>query len=233
MASPPAMPPASETTTLIDSTPVSALCSTQHPMTYMTGVFTRLTQEHFARPENLLYNAEQEVGKQQLENYIWNADATLTQIKIQPVYSYNAEDIARTPAIYIKRNKWISQRIAIAEGGFVQVSRSDDGTVREVLGAKYSRQITGSHTFFCVAKTAQAAELLATEMTDFLMSFAPAIQKDLNLFRLEVTEIEGVAILEELTQSFVVPVVLAYVLFRTWRLNAIAPWLKSFSIDLK
>ncbi len=190
-------------------------------------------QEHFSDPANLLYNGDVEEGKQLLEQNIWNENPELTKIKIQPVYSYDAKDIQRMPAVYVKRNKWQSQRVAIAEGASPQSKIGSDGHVQAILGMKYTRAIMGSHTLFAIAQTARAAELIGTEVMDYMMSFAPVIQTDLNLHRLEVTDIEGVAVLEESTHLFVVPVVVAYVLYRTWRLEAVAPWLKSFAIDLK
>lgn len=199
----------------------------------MTGIFQKLMQEHFSRPENILYTGDIETGKEQLESYIWTSNPETSKIKIQSVYSYDARDIDRKPAVYIKRNKWQTQRTAIGDGGTPQVTRGPDGKITAIHGRKYTRAIIGSHTLFCIAKTAQAAELLGTEVFDYMMSFAPVMQEDLRLHRLEVTDIEGVAQLEENTELFVVPVVIAYILYRTWRLEAIAPWLKSLGIDLR
>jgi hypothetical protein len=199
----------------------------------LTGVFLKLLQEHFSRKENLIYNGASEVGKKQLEGYIWDEDNTKTRIQIQNVWRYNVQDIQRRPALYVKRNKWTTQRIAINDGQTVGINRGDD---KSTLGSEFhTRLILGSHTIFAVGSEGEGAEaeLLGAEVFDYVMSFAPVLRGELNLHRLEVSSVEPVMLLDEQTEHFVVPIVVAYGFSWTWRLHMIAPWLKSLALELK
>lgn len=232
------MPNPDARTTLVGFETASSLCSSLQPPSYMNGALLRLMQEHFSDAANLLYNGTGEKTKQ-LEAYTWSAndndyvDPRNTKIKIQMVTDYDTRDTARNPAIYLKRNKWQTQRVAISDGRSPQVIRNAENKIVEVRGDKYTRQIMGSHTYFAIAKEGAQAELMGNELFDFLVSFAPLIQKDLKLHRFEVNEIDGVGVLEEATDRFVVPVVVAYSFFWTWRLEASAPFLKSIGIDMR
>lgn len=226
------IPPSTGATTVVDDDVASSLCSSQQPPHIMTGVFTRLMREHFARAENLLYNQTSEKSPQ-LEQYIWTEDAKTTKIQIQPVWDYNVQDIQRRPALYIKRNAWQTQRMAINDGMTVNAQAGPDGKVLRVRGEYHSRFVMGSHTVFCVAASAGAVELLGTEIFDFLVSFAPLLRKDLEMHRFEVQEVGAISVLQESTDHFVLPVVTAYAFAHTWRLEAVAPWLKSMAIDLR
>lgn len=212
--------------------PVSSLCTTQHPTNIMTGVVVRLLQEHFARADNLIYTEELD-GSKQLEGYIWDPDNKVTKIQIQPVHQYNAQDIQRRPAIYVKRNAWKPHRVAINHGQTINAKPTEDGRIERVRGEYHSQAVLGSHSIFCVGKTGAEAELLGSEVFDYFISFAPIMRKDLKLHRLEVEEIGGIKTIDEEVEHFVVPITLAYAFFWTWRLEAVAPWLQKFSIDMR
>ena len=243
MASLPQPPCPNDKTTLVGMDTASALCSTFLAPNVLTGVFLRLLQEHFSKPENLIYNGASEVGKKQLEGYIWDEDNAKTRIQIQSVWRYNAQDIQRRPALYVKRNQWTTQRIAIDDGQSARgVSRDSiniaDPAPKDVVdisGAYHSKLILGSHTIFCVGSVGEGAEaeLLGAEVFDYLQSFAPILRGELKLLRLEVQSLEPIGMLDEATEHYVVPVVVAYGFSWTWRITAKAPWLKSLAIELR
>ena len=234
MASPPQPPCPDGRLTQIEMDTASALCSTFKSPLVMTGVVLKLLQEHFSRPENLIYNGSSELGKTQLEGYIWDPDNTKTRIQIQTVWRYNTQDIQRRPALYIKRNQWTTQRLGIDDGLTVGVEIGPDGNPIHLGDEYHKRMILGSHTIFAVGSVSEGAEaeLLGTEVFDYLMSFAPVLRRDLKLHRIEVMSVEPVSILEEAHEHFVVPVVLSYAFSWSWRLVGVAPWLKSLAIEL-
>lgn len=226
----PPPPEISNKTTQVEMDPVSCLCSSQHPTNVMTGVVTRLLQEHFANVNNLIYTDKFD-GRTGVEEMIWSKDRTLTKIQIDPVWLYNAEDIQRRPAIYVKRNTWTTQRLGIADGYTINASKTASGEIGRVRGEYKSRAVLGSHTIFAVGRTGAEAELIGSEVFDFLLSFSPILRSDLSLHRMEVTEIGPVSMLDESSEHFVVPVTLAYAAMWAWRLEMISPWLQKLSID--
>ena len=227
-------------TTMIGLDQVSSICTTRHPANIMTGVILRLLQEHFANADNLEYNGLNEfadqaglIVKRQLQEYIWDADTTRTQIQIQPVWLWNTEDIQRRPALYVKRNRLTPQRIAIDDGGMhVKSVKDESGRVVRVEGRYYTQMVMGSHTVFVVAQSGAEAELLGQEVFNHLMMFGPAIRSDMKLHRFQVVENGEVSLLEEFNDNFVVPIVASYAFFWAWRIQEVAPWLKSLAVDV-
>jgi hypothetical protein len=220
------MPPVDDQTTFVDMNTVTSLCTTQVATEIMTGIFTRLLQQHFSDPANLSYNQNTEPGQKMLEDYIWTSDNTTTKIQIQPVWKYNPQDVQRRPALYVKRNKWETKRIAMNDGMTIGPSNG------QVKGEFHVRQIDGSHTVFCVGRTGAEAELLGQEVTDLLMCFAPLLREDLKLHRLEVPEVDSVALVDEDVERYVVPVTATYTAMKTWRIDKVAPWLKTIGIQI-
>lgn len=222
---------------MIGLDPISSLCTTGHPANILTGILVRLLQEHFQNPENLEYNGENEfqsaqgqIPLKQLQSYIWNPDNTQTMIQIQPVWAYNAQDIQRRPALYVKRNTLQTQKIAIADGWTFGAQRDKEGKLIKVRGDYKAIQVLGSHTVFCVGTTGAEAELLGMEVMNQFIMFAPLIQQDMKFQRFMVMECGEVALLDEFDQHFVVPVVVTYAFIMAWRIQKIAPWLKTLSI---
>lgn len=199
----------------------------------------RMLREHFSNAANLEFNGENEYRSQadlvpalQLQNYIWNPDNKLTNIQIQPVWEYNPQDIQRRPALYVKRNTLQPQKIAIDNGFTVGPQRDKTGKVLAVRGSYKAVMVLGSHTIFCVGATGAEAELLGMEVTNQLLMFGPLIERDMKFNRFAVLEIGEVALLDEFDTHFVVPIVVGYGFPQAWRINQVAPWLKTLSITV-
>ena len=235
------LPPVSDLTTRVGLDPVSSLCSTGKFAGILTGALVRLLQEHFSNPSALIYDGENEQNPNgsaalQLQNYQWTSDPRTTAIQIQPVWLYNAEDIQRRPAIYVKRNKWQSQRLAIADGFTVgptfQQGANNEKIVERVPGQYQTRMIAGSHSVFCLSQKGAEAELLGSEVFEWLTSFCQPLREELKLTRLEVLDLGEIALLDEHVEAYGVPIVLAYQFSYTWRVGTIGPWLKTVAIDV-
>lgn len=226
--------------TFVGLDPISSLCTTRQPAQLLTGIMLRLLQEHFANADNLEYNganefesAEGMTPKLQLQGYIWNEDKTKTNIQIQPVWEYNSQDIQRRPGIYVKRNGLQPQRIAINDGQTVNSLRDKDGKIVQVRGNYHSMMILGSHTVFCVGNTGAEAEMLGAEVFEHMLMFAPIIRQDMKFHRFTVTEVAELSLLDEFDEHFVAPVVVSYAYAWAWRLQKVAPWLKTLAIDVQ
>lgn len=209
--------------------PVSSLCTSKQPANVLTGIFTRLLREHFSDPNNLEFGGQNEPTRQ-LEQYLWSSGPD-SHIQIQPVWAYNTQDIQNRPALYIKRNAFQPQRIALDNGWGVN-SHQNAGKVVEVRGEFHGKTLVGSHTIFCVGREGAEAELLGQEVLNHFMMFGPLLRRDLKLMQLEVTEVGEVALLDEFVEHFVVPVVVGYGIGMTWRLKEVGPLLKTLAIDL-
>ncbi len=222
---------------MIGLAPVSSLCTTGHVANILTGVFVRLLREHFATALNLEYNGVNE-AVQELEGYLWvgdgqgNADAEKTRIQIDAVWKYNAQDIQRRPALYVKRNSFQTQRLAIRDGMTSNAKRDSEGKVQAVRGEYKTVAVLGSHTIFCVGGSGAEAELLGMEVFNHLVGFSQVLREDLKLHRFMVNEVGELAVLDEYVERFVVPVVCAYAALPAWRTDVVAPWLKTLEIDL-
>lgn len=217
---------------------VSSICTTQHPALVLTGIFVRLLREHFSSPSNLQYNGENEFTDEthttpmrELQNYVWDEDNTKTTIQIQSVWEYNTQDIQRRPGLYIKRNPLNPQRIAINDGMTTGARYDSSGKLLDVRGEYHSIMIVGSHTVFCVGKTGAEAELLGQEVFELIMMFAPVLRTEFKFTRVAVQQCGELSMLAEYDEHFVVPIVCSYAFTRAWRLEMVAPWLKSISMD--
>jgi len=219
--------------TLVGLDPASSLCTTGHPANVMTGILLRLLQEHFASPLALEYNGVNEPGIRSLEGYIWTDQVETTRIQILPVWNYNPQDLQRRPALYVKRNGLKPERLGIDEGFTTSPVRAPDFTVQRVPGEYKAKLIFGSHTVFCVGGSGAEAELLGMEVFNHLDQFGPVIRQNMNMHRFGVTEVGEVSLLDEFDQHFVVPVVCGHTVASAWRIDTVAPWLKTLAIDLR
>ncbi len=234
MSLPPSQP------TIIGLDPKSSLCATGHPANVLTGIFVRILREHFSLADNLEYEGSNEfesetspLPKRQLQQYIWNEDNTVTHIQIQPVWAYNSQDIQRRPGIYVKRNSLQPQKLAINDGYTMNAGRDENGKVINIKGEYKSILMVGSHTVFCVGDSGAEVELIGAEVFEHLQGFAQVIRQDAKLHKFAVMELGEVALLDEFVEHFVVPIVVGYAFTWTWRVDKIAPRLKTVTIDVR
>jgi len=219
----------------------SSICTTGFTPNILTGFFVRALREHFSDPLNLEFGGrnefrivdEQEVFVKELERYIWHSDVSQTRILIDPVWKYNRQNIQQRPGILVKRNQFTTAKQAIGDGMTVGPKRDNMGRISRVRGRYQTRAIRGSHTIFSIAGSAAEAELLGAEVFNHFGQFEQILRDELNMHVFEAKSVEPVAYLEEFDDHFVVPVVLAYAYFATWRVDVVAPWLKSLAIEVE
>jgi hypothetical protein len=90
----------------------------------------------------------------------------------------------------------------------------------------------GSHTLFCLAGEGGEVEKLAAEVWGELIAFAGIMRGPANLLRMEVVEVGDVAVLEESSQHFAVPITVAYGFQQGWRVYPAARPLKSIDLAI-
>jgi hypothetical protein len=211
---------------------VSSVCSTGMTGNILTGLFVRTLRDHFSSADNLEFNGANYLDTTiELQRYVWS-DGPETKLQIQSVWEYNTQDIQNRPALYVKRNRFQTQKTAMGDGYTVAPNTDSDGRVRNVPGRYQTRAILGSHTIFCVGGAGAEVELLGWEVFNLFHQFAQVFREEFRMHRFEVSGVEGVGLLEEFDYHFVVPVVVAYAYYAAWRIDVEAPWLKTVSINV-
>jgi hypothetical protein len=95
---------------------------------------------------------------------------------------------------------------------------------------EYGGLWTGSHTVFALAKEGAETKQLAWEAALMLQRFGQLIAERFRLHRFEVARVGATAALKEATETYVVPVVLAYMTESLWSLQEDAPRLKRVAV---
>lgn len=186
-----------------------SLCAMGPRLLTMTGLFRVWMINHFT-PGN--------TESEQLTRLVWDKDVRKTGIVIESHTAWDPQTTGATPAVVIKRQAWRKVRLGIADKLMGELPV--DGIVH------YTNLWEGAHTFFCVGGESGEVEMLAAEVFGELNEFADAVRSELGLMRLTVAEVGEVAILEEASQNFVVPITVGYGVQHSWRLKQELPYFK-------
>jgi len=195
---------------------ISSLCSFGMRPHAMTGFLRQLLMQHYADPENI-EDAVQRTRFREVGG--WRATEQ-TGIYIESVTRGRSELTEKRPAILIKRNAWRWDRVTI--GG--QAGADALEGIQYFHGFWY-----GSHTVFAIAGNPAEAELLGTETLGTLLRYSPLITEQMGLHRFIPVEIGELAVVEESTKNYAVPLSFAYVAEENWQLETHAPRLKRFT----
>ena len=90
--------------------------------------------------------------------------------------------------------------------------------------------MVGSHTVFAVARAAAQVDVLSAEIATRLIQYQQAIQAEFGFNRFRVAEVGAISKLEEASETFVVPVTVAYTYVEAWSVWTEAPYLKRITI---
>jgi hypothetical protein len=202
---------------------ISSLCATGLRPHILTGVLVRLLTSHFSR--------ERGIQDPQLKSYIWKADPRESRILIEPVWRWLTLGSQMRPALVVKRNALQPRQLALGDGQSV-IGDGIDETRMPVNEETVSQvAVVGSHTMFAIATVPAQAELLATEVYVRLIQYQQAIQREFLFSRFRVAEVGPLAKLEESSESFVVPVTVAYSFIDAWSVWSAAPFLKRIVVQ--
>lgn len=179
----------------------------------ITGLLRDLLVRHFASPTT--------IEEDDLRHLVWREDQR-TGILIESIHRWRGDLVEKRPAVIIKPNgrqnvRWGIQDYAGADG----------------QGNKlYQTFWVGSHTLFCIHGSGASAEILATEVQRELTEFHPVITQYLKLYAWQVTEVGGIAELEEAKESFVVPVTVAWNFSELWKVSLEALKLRKIPLGI-
>jgi hypothetical protein len=150
-----------------------------------------------------------------MTQYLWN-NPNGRGIIIEPSYKFSPELIGQRPAIFIKRNAVKLKPMGLNGG----LSQGYTGDLTVGIGSVSLREtlFIGSHTLFCLGSKAGFTEAIATEIVDRLLPFLTPIAFRLNLKILLLSEIGDLSKLKEYSDSFVVPITIAWAFTQSWEI---------------
>jgi hypothetical protein len=209
----PAVVPPQDRRQLIGGCVKSSLAHLRWRPQLLTGLFRDLLTKHFSTPDN--------IEDPNLRSAIWQ-EGQANGILIESVYRWRGDVVEKRPALLVKRNAMNNMRIAIND-----LHSTDSQGFQH-----FSTLWVGSHTVFCIGGTGAAAEILGTEVQRELTEFGPAIRSDLVLSKYQVMEVGEIAIVEEATQSFMVPVTIGWAYEESWQLRPDALKLTGFNLQI-
>ncbi len=187
-----------------DPQPATSLCHTRFRPLLLTGTLVQLLRNHYADPVNV----EDPLFKTGEFAPIWR-DSASSGIMIESVYNWTPKTAGKRPAVLLKRNKYTNLRFVI----------SDRSEVDGIGDQHYVTAWVGSHTAFVLGTTGGALETLATETQRCLTQYADVVRSATGLLRLQVMDVGDIAIVQEATQHFAVPITIAWAYQETWKLS--------------
>lgn len=189
----------------------SALCSMGWRPLMITGLLRDVLLRHFAGP----------VEESDLRHLVWRPDER-TGILIESIYRWRGDAVGKRPAVIIKPNGRRNLRLTIA----------DKAGATEQGFQKFRTWWVGTHTVFCIHGKGAATDILATEVQRQLTQFANVLVTYLNLETFRVTDLGGIAELEEDRESFVIPITVAWAYQEAWQVELESLKLRRVPIDL-
>lgn len=185
----------------------------------MTGFLVQSLRAHFVSLANLTDRALALDNTQ----FLWTPGPQ-SPVMIESFTNYDPTKIEHRPTLVVKRNNFKSQRLGI--NNQMMLTQPNNGQ------NQYANAFLGSHTVFCLSGKGPEAERLGAEVFCELLEFSSVIRQTLNLLRFEVMEVGDLAILEESSENFVVPVNVAYAFEHAWVLRPSSPRLRKIDLSV-
>lgn len=193
----------------------SSICSLGIRPIILQGFLLEHLRRHFADENNIQHD--------NLRKYLWRANVDRERIVIDTLGRWNPNAAGLRPAVLIRRNGW--QVIPLGIGNRMHGVTNTDGYER------YSVNMGGSHTIFCIATESGECEILASEIYLELLEFAQIIRERLDLLRFQITEIGQMQMVEESRQHFGIPITVAYAHNHNWMVKKHSPILNTVDIS--
>lgn len=199
---------------------LSALCSLGHSPRLMTGIIRQLLLQYFTDEENVR-NAH--LRQFLRDNGTWSAGVD-SGLYIESLLRWRPELTESRPALVIKEGDWDWTRVGIGDA-----AGEDWRTGKESFYGLWK----GSHTVFAIGNEGAETQILAAEVADLLLFYAPVIAEQMNLQRFVPLQMGAPAALQESTENYVIPVSVAYIVERQWYTLPDAPRLKRIVFDVE
>ena len=197
----------------------SSICSTGLLPHVLDGALLQVLRHHFSHPDNITQTA--------LQCYVWDVDAKKRTMIVDPVYKWDVSTVQQRAAVLVKRGAWQTSRLSI--GNTVHGPPPEVGYTRNPQLMAF----TGSHMFFCVARTGTEAEELGAEVAYELLEFSQIIREQFNMHKFDLHQIGEVQRLDESHDHFAVPVSVSYGLVHTWAVLQQSPIWATFGLKLQ
>jgi hypothetical protein len=201
------------------SVTIPTLCSLGPRPFTMTGFLVQWLRAHFVSLANLTDRDLAQTNTQ----FLWTPSRS-TELLIESYTNYDPVAIEKRPAVIVKRGSFRAQRLGI--NNQMMGTQTIDGQ------SQFGNAWLGTHSFFCLAGKGPETEKLAAEVFCELLEFSSEVRRTLNLLRFEVMEVGELAILEEASENFVVPVTVAYAFEHSWVLRPSSPRLRKIDLSV-
>lgn len=180
----------------------------------MSGALRQLLVQHFSDARNILNSTLR--ARVEREG-VWRED-TNTGILIESIHRWRPELTDSRPGLIIKEGAWNWRRVGIGD-----MKGEDYRSGRQFFGGYWN----GSHTVFALADEGAEAQILAVEAMKCMLWFEQEICTQFELQRFIPVSIGEVSALRESRESYVVPIVVAYVVPEFWYIQPDAPRTKN------
>lgn len=179
----------------------------------ITGLIRDMLTRHFAAPL--------QIEETDLRHLVWQ-EGVRTGILIESIHRWRGDLVGKRPAVIIKGNGRRNIRWGIG----------DSAGATEQGHRLYQTFWAGSHTLFCINESGASADILGTEVERAMSQFHPIITQYLKLYKWQVTEVGGIAELEEHKESFVVPVTVGWIYDEKWMIELESLKLRKVPLDV-
>lgn len=196
---------------------LSTLCSRGWQPAMLTGFLRNFLTDQWSNPVNIFDPF--------LKEFVWS-DSPGSGILIESVFRFLPATAGKQPAIMIKRNRMKVTEMGL--GGRMQgvvTAPTETGAFTD-----HTASVAGSHTLFCINRTGQVAESLATEVLHQVLEFSGPVRRELHLHQFSVLEVGSVHELKEHSSSFVVPITIGWSYEVQWRLKLQSLPLKTYQL---
>lgn len=180
------------------------------------GVLVQLLTQHFSAPEHYLYSG--------LDSVRWSTNSKTRTLNIYSLTSWQGPESIDSPAIVYSNLGQRPKRIAIGD----QFYHNDDRPDTE----GFARQYHGAHRLMCIGHTDGQAELLATELSEWLTMFSPWLTRNLPFLDFQVAQREPPKIYSELGDKVGVALAISYSYIWAWEMVPVGPPLKAVTLNV-
>jgi hypothetical protein len=180
-----------------------------------------LLREHFSVCDNLEHKSLKDRCERATADGATCTDGTTNGFLIEDASVWDPTTTGHRPAVIIKRGDWQTIKKGINNFAGLSPEGFDEH-------AKLAR---GTHTLFCISREGAETELLAAEVYRFLLHFGPVFRQYFDLILFEVMGFGGLSELQEASETFVVPITVAYGWIESWTLRLHTPKLKRIALS--
>jgi hypothetical protein len=158
----------------------------------LTGIILEILKSYMAQDDHWKYVWVPATDKRKV------MDKVNSKIVIEPAYLFSPDVCNNRPGVYVKRGNLVFGP---------RVGMDDIYSVNPVTGGvKYAINANIEWGINCISKSPGEAEMLAMEVSEVLICFAPIIRRDFKFDRFGVSAIGAVGLSEEYKEFFLVPI---------------------------